>query len=52
MKLTQLILEARNKPKLVVMAGGAGAGKSYLLNQLDLGSQYLRMTLYRLSGHL
>jgi len=38
MKLSQLILEARNKPKLVVMAGGAGAGKSYLLNQLDLGS--------------
>ena len=38
MKLTQLILEARNKPKLVVMAGGAGAGKSYLLIQLDLGS--------------
>ena len=41
MKLTQLILEARNKPKLVVMAGGAGAGKSYLLNQLDLGSLHL-----------
>ena len=38
MKLTQLILEDRNKPKLVVMAGGAGTGKSYLLNQLDLGS--------------
>ena len=38
MKLTQLILEARNKPKIVIMAGGAGAGKSYLLNQLDLGS--------------
>ena len=38
MKLTQLILEARDKPKLVVMAGGAGTGKSYLLNQLDLGS--------------
>ena len=38
MKLSQLILEARNRPKLVVMAGGAGAGKSYLLNQLDLGS--------------
>lgn len=38
MKLSELILEDRNKPKLVVMAGGAGAGKSYLLNQLDLGS--------------
>ena len=38
MKLTQLILEKRNRPKLVVMAGGAGTGKSYLLNQLDLGS--------------
>ena len=38
MKLSTLILEARDKPKLVVMAGGAGAGKSYLLNQLDLGS--------------
>tara|TARA_B110000977_G_C11084348_1_gene494069 strand:+ start:566 stop:1492 length:927 start_codon:yes stop_codon:yes gene_type:complete len=38
MKLTHLILEARDKPKLVVMAGGAGTGKSYLLNQLDLGS--------------
>jgi hypothetical protein len=38
MKLTQLILEARDKPKLVVMAGGGGTGKSYLLNQLDLGS--------------
>ena len=38
MKLSQLILEARNKPKIVIMAGGAGAGKSYLLNQLDLGS--------------
>ena len=38
MKLSTLILEARNRPKLVIMAGGAGAGKSYLLNQLDLGS--------------
>lgn len=37
-KLTDLILEATNRPKLVVMAGGAGTGKSYLLNQLDLGS--------------
>jgi len=38
MKISELILEARNKPKLVVMAGGCGTGKSYLLNQLDLGS--------------
>ena len=38
MKLIQLILEARNRPKAVIMAGGAGSGKSYLLNQLDLGS--------------
>ena len=38
MKLTDLILEGRNKPKAVIMAGGAGAGKSYLLNQLDLDS--------------
>ena len=38
MKLSTLILEARNRPKLVIMAGGAGTGKSYLLSQLDLGS--------------
>lgn len=38
MKLSTLILEARNRPKVIIMAGGAGAGKSYLLNQLDLGS--------------
>ena len=37
-KLTDLILEAKNRPKAVIMAGGAGSGKSYLLNQLDLGS--------------
>lgn len=37
-KLAHLILEDRNRPKAVIMAGGAGAGKSYLLNQLDLGS--------------
>ena len=41
MKISELILEARNRPKLVVMAGGAGTGKSYLLNQLDLGSLHL-----------
>ena len=37
-KLSELILEATNRPKAVIMAGGAGAGKSYLLNQLDLDS--------------
>jgi len=37
-KLTDLILEASNRPKVVIMAGGSGAGKTYLLNQLDLGS--------------
>ena len=35
-KLSNLILEQSNKPKAIVMAGGAGAGKSYLLNQLGL----------------
>ena len=38
MKLTQIILEGLNSPKAVIMAGGAGAGKSYLLNQLNLDS--------------
>lgn len=38
MKLIQILLEAQGKPKVVVMAGGAGAGKSYLLNQLGLES--------------
>ena len=37
-KLTDLILERQGRPKVVVMAGGAGAGKSYLLNQLNLSS--------------
>jgi len=37
-KLSDLILERQGRPKAVIMAGGAGAGKSYLLNQLDLDS--------------
>ena len=28
-KLSDIILEQNSKPKVVVMAGGAGAGKSY-----------------------
>jgi predicted kinase len=37
-RLTDLLLERQDRPKVIVMAGGAGAGKSYLLNQLDLKS--------------
>jgi GTPase SAR1 family protein len=38
MKLIEILLEAKYKPKAIVMAGGAGAGKTYLLNQLSLDS--------------
>ena len=38
-KLSELILERQSRPKVVIMAGGAGAGKTYLLNQLDLASR-------------
>jgi len=38
MKLSTILLEDRNRPKAVIMAGGAGSGKSYLLNQLNLDS--------------
>ena len=38
MKLTDLILESTSGPKAIIMAGGAGAGKTYLLNQLSLDS--------------
>jgi len=37
-KLTDLLLESKGRPKVVIMAGGAGAGKTYLINQLDLKS--------------
>ena len=36
--LLDLIKEQIGKPKAVVMAGGAGAGKSFLIKQLDLNS--------------
>lgn len=36
--LKNLILEATEGPKLIIMAGGSGAGKTYLLNQLSLDS--------------
>ena len=35
-KLANLIFEASQRPKAVVMAGGAGAGKSYLIDKLGL----------------
>ena len=38
MKLVDIILEQNNKPKAVIMAGGSGAGKTYLLGQLSLQS--------------
>ena len=39
MKLIDILAEAaRSKPKAVIMAGGAGVGKSTLLNKLDLAS--------------
>lgn len=36
MKLLQIILEQSNKPKAVIMAGGGGAGKSFILDKLGL----------------
>ena len=39
MKLSDIILgEQTNRPKAIIMAGGAGSGKTYLLNQLNLDS--------------
>jgi hypothetical protein len=38
LKLSEIILESNGRPKAVIMAGSAGAGKTYLLNQLQLDS--------------
>ena len=37
-KLSDIILEQNSGPKAVIMAGGGGTGKTYLLNQLSLNS--------------
>jgi predicted GTPase len=34
--LVQLLKEVQSQPKAILMAGPAGAGKSYTLNQLGL----------------
>lgn len=36
MKLTDIIFEQTQKPKAVIMAGGGGAGKSYILDKLGV----------------
>ena len=38
MKLTSIILEQDGRPKALIMAGGAGAGKSYVLDQIRIPS--------------
>jgi len=38
LKLSEIILEGNGRPKAVIMAGSAGSGKTYLLNQLQLDS--------------
>lgn len=38
MKLTQIILEQDGRPKVLVMGGGGGAGKSYVLDQIKIPS--------------
>jgi len=35
MKLTRILLEQDGKPKALVMAGGGGAGKSYILDKIN-----------------
>lgn len=36
LSLIEIITENEESPKAIIMAGGAGSGKSYLLNQLNL----------------
>ena len=36
-KLVQLLKEATNTPKAIILAGAPGAGKGYVLSGLDLG---------------
>ena len=38
MKLTSIILEQDGRPKVLVMGGGGGAGKSYVLDQIKIPS--------------
>jgi hypothetical protein len=38
MKLTQIILEQDGRPKVLIMGGGGGAGKSYVLDQVRIPS--------------
>ncbi len=35
MKLAQILVEQEGRPKALIMAGGAGAGKSYILSKVD-----------------
>ena len=35
MKLAQILLEQEGRPKALIMAGGAGAGKSYILSKVN-----------------
>ena len=37
-KIKDILFEQEGKPKAIVMAGSAGAGKTYLLNQLDINT--------------
>lgn len=38
MKLVNILLEQEEKPRALIMSGGGGAGKSYLLNKIKTGN--------------